>query len=147
MLESPGPGSNGKLTVFDSVLLKASTCVMHVSTVKPGTVAPVQTLSPSQHASSRLESPAGTAGLPAGNAPAQLPSSSIVAATLSRAEVHWRINCVSCEPRILTSVTTQQIASVVDVTFPAAAVGRDVPQTGSVSRSRLGGSLPVMRKV
>jgi len=146
MLESAGPVSNGNVTVFNSVELKASTWSMQLPSVKPGTVAPVQTLSASQQASSSSVSPAGMIGPPWTNAPAQLPPSCSVAFTFKRAAVHWRINCVSCWPRILPSVPTEQMASVVETVLPAATLVRVVPQTSSGRRSRLRGSVPVIRK-
>jgi hypothetical protein len=137
MLESAGPVLNGNVIVFDSVELNASIRSMQLPTVKPGTVAPVQTLSPSQQAS-RLVARSR-------KAPSQLPPSSLVAATFRSAEVHCRMSCVSCGPRILPSVPTEQSASVVETVLPAAVLVSGVPQTSSGSRSRLRGSLPVMR--
>jgi hypothetical protein len=146
MLESAGPVLKGNVTVLSSVELKASTWSMQEPMVKPGTVAPVQTLSPSQQASSSAVSPSGMIPPSGRNAPAQLPPNSSVAATFKNAAVHWRINCVSCGPRILPSVPTEQMASVVETGLPAATLVKEVPQTSSGSRSRLRGSLPVMRK-
>ena len=138
MLESAGPVSNGKVTVFDSVELNASTRPMQPPTVKPGTLCPLHTLSGPQHASSVSVSPT--------KAPPQLPPSSSVAATFSSAAVHCRINCVSFDPRIFPSVPTEQIASVVDTGLKASTLVSVVPQTSSGSRSRLRGSPPVIRK-
>jgi hypothetical protein len=111
---------------------------MQLPIVKPGTMAPVQTLSGPQQASRVLVRPT--------KAPPQLPPSSSVVFTFKSAAVHCRISCVSCEPRILPSVPTEQIASVVETSLPAATLVRVVPQTSSGRRSRLRGSLPVIRK-
>src|SRR5262249_8151278 len=123
--------------------LKASSRPLQLSTVNPGTVAPVQTLSPSQQALSVSAKPT--------KAPVQLPlsfcvsPSCSVAATFKSAAVHWRISCVSLGPRILPSVPTEQSASVVETVLPAITLVSGVPQTSSGSRLRLRGSLPVIR--